>query len=479
LPVGFLLAALLLQALSAKEKHSQLRSAIPVILLTGAVSAVLSCITGWLLASGGDYDDSLVSWHRWMGISLAILSLIIYFRLRKRGFDRLHNILLLVLLILIIITGHLGGSLTHGSDYLTGPLTGKSSSGLPLAADTPLANVQEARAYVEVIRPILQNNCYSCHGPTRQKGGLQMDAPDLLMKGGKDGAVILPGNGNGSELIKRLFLPADDEHHMPPKDKRPLHEKQLALIHWWIDQGADFTRRVKELQQPDSIRPALLSLQQKRRSRLSPSDMPAAQVEAADPKAIDTLMARGVLVLPLAQNSNWLEADFSFLPPAPDSSSPSPSPLSPSSSSSSSSVPSCSSLLPLLLSLRQQLVSLRLTNTDIGDSALATISSCRAIRVLDLSGTRITDKGLPVLRSLDSLRVLNLVGTGVTADGVLALRPLKKLRAIYLFNTGIATKDWSRLQKAFPLTLLDSGNYSIPFLATDTEVVKPPKASPK
>jgi uncharacterized membrane protein/mono/diheme cytochrome c family protein len=448
LPIGLILAALLLQALSKKEKYASLRIGVPVVLLAGVVSAVLSCITGLLLASGGDYDPALVSWHRWMGLSLTALSLVIYLRLVRKGVDRTHQLLSLVLLVLLLITGHLGGSLTHGSDYLTGPLTGRGDQGFPLAADTPLANVQEARAYGEIIRPILQNNCYSCHGPSKQKGGLRMDAPDALMKGGKDGVVILPGNGNGSELIKRLVLPAGDEHHMPPKEKRPLNERQLALIHWWIDQGADLSRKVKEMQQPDSVRPALLSLQHARSHRSMLSDVPTGAVEAAGTGDIEALRSRGIFVMPLAQNSNWLEVEF---PTATDS------------------------LVHLLLPIRRQLVSLKLDNTNAGDSALAILAGCKALRTLGLSGTRVTDKGIAALRSLDSLRVLNLVGTAVTAGGILPLNSLRKLRSLYLYRTGVAGKDWPALKKAFPSVLLDSGGYSIPFIPTDTQVVQPPK----
>ena len=48
---------------------------------------------------------------------------------------------------------------------------------------------------------------------------------------------------------------------MPPKQKPQLNEKEIALIHWWIDEGADFNKKVKELKQPEIIKPYLLALQ--------------------------------------------------------------------------------------------------------------------------------------------------------------------------------------------------------------------------
>src|SRR5262249_11785036 len=158
-----------------------------------------------------DYDESLVGWHQWMGISLCLLSFVLWWRVRRRGFDRVDRVLALVVLGLVIVTGHLGGSITHGRDYLS---FGAAGSGGVAEVDSPIVDVQAARAYREVVRPILRDNCYSCHGATRQKGGLRLDDTVLMMKGGKDGVVIVPFRGGSSELIKRLLLPLEDEHHM-------------------------------------------------------------------------------------------------------------------------------------------------------------------------------------------------------------------------------------------------------------------------
>jgi uncharacterized membrane protein/mono/diheme cytochrome c family protein len=451
LPIGMLLAALLLQALAMKERYAALRPAVPVVLLAGVVFAVLSCLTGWLLSLSGDYDPDLVSWHMWMALSLTALSVFIYFRLVRKGFDRIHTLLSLGLLVLLLITGHLGGSLTHGADYLSGPLTGGADADAPgVAVDTPIANVQEAMAYQQVIRPIFQNNCYNCHGRTRQKGGLRVDGMEALIKGGKDGSVIVSHHADSSLLIRRLLLPADDEHHMPPRDRRQLNERQLTLLRWWVDEGPDYTHKIKELPQPDSIRPALLALQRPAHRPIAFPDIPTAPVEPADAKAIAALTARGVLVMPVAQNSNWLEADLS----AWTSGGP--------------------SLIPLLSPIKKQLVSLRAPGTPLADSDLTTLGQCLELRSLDLAGTKITDRGLPALRPLKNLHVLNLVGTAITAVGVTNLQPLQKLRSLYLFRTQVTSADWPLIRKTFPSMTLDSGGYSMPVLASDTQVVKAP-----
>ncbi len=77
-------------------------------------------------------------------------------------------------------------------------------------------------------------------------------------------------------------------------------------------------------------------------------------------------------------------------------------------------------------------------------------------------------RGLEPLRSLHNLRLLNLVGTAVTAKGILSLEPLKQLESIYLYRTKCASTDWPMLKQHFPKTALDTGGYTVPFVARDT-----------
>lgn len=449
LPIGILLTGLLLQWLSRKESYHISPQVIKLVLFCGMLGAVISCITGSLLSLSGDYDESLVSWHMWMGFAVAICSMFLFMKLARKELDNTYKALSVGLLLLITVTGHLGGTLTHGSGYLTGPFTSVPDSVLTKQKIIP--NIQEAKVYGDVIDPILQNKCHSCHGPKKQKGKLRMDDPQLLMKGGKDGVVITPFNSLKSELIKRLLLPDIDEHHMPPKDKPQLNEKQIALLHWWIDQGADFNKKVKELSQPEKVASYLLALQSDHIVvKKQVPDIPSGSVEKADDNAIKTLKNRGVLINPVAQNSNYLVANFV----------------------TASNITSQD--LALLLPVKKQLVWLKLGNAKINDSALVFIGQCQALTILQLNNTDITDKGMASLGSLQNLQSLNLVATKVTDQGILQLKSLKKLRSLYLYQTGIKKDNWNKLKSTFPATLLDSGGYEVPFLATDTVVVKAP-----
>lgn len=449
LPIGILLIALFLQWLSSRESYRSYASVVPVVLLIGVISAFLSCITGWILSLTDDYDHDLVSWHMWMGISVAFVSLLLYAKVLNPKFGIGRRLLTIVLLILIFVTGHLGGSLTHGSDYLTKPLADVFSKDTVVSVVIkPLPNVQEAYVYSDVVRPIFQTKCFSCHGANKQKGKLRMDDSLLLMKGGKDGKVILPGKARESEMIKRLLLPVDNEDHMPPKEKSQPTENQINLLQWWISQGASFGRQVKEVTQPEKIVPVLLALQKITVTEKEGFDIPAAPVDAADASVISKLKSWGVVVLPVAQNSNYLQANFI-----------------------SDTLISYDDL-QLLLGIKKQLIWLKLGNTNVSASALTTIGQLNKLTRLSLEHTPINDSGLPALTSLNNLQYLNLVGTAVTLKGILQLKNLQLLHSLYLFQTRIRKNELDVVKKAFPKTNIDSGGYAIEKLVTDTMMVK-------
>ncbi len=452
LPIGFLFIALILHWMSLKNKYAPLRPAIPVILLFGSAAAFASCITGYLLSICDDYDQSLVSWHMWMGIAVTLVSLILYAKEKNPLFAVNKQLLTIGLFVLLMITGHLGGSLTHGSDYLTKPfrqmLDGDSSVNVIIK---PIANLPEAVVYTDIISPILESKCYGCHNANKQKGSLRMDQLNLLMKGGKNGKIIEPGNPTESEMIKRLMLPTDDDDHMPPKEKPQPTESQLALLHWWITNNADATKKVKDFVQTDKIKPILTALQapvaaeQKART-----DIPAVATKPADAEIIEQLKTKNIVVLPVAQNTHYLMSSFV----------------------TDSIVDKTD--LQLLAQLKPQLIWLKLNNTNIGDEALGTVAQLTNLTKLDLSNTLVTDKGLAVLSNNTNLQILTLVGTKVTAAGVATLKNLNQLQALYLYKTGVVSKDWTLLKTAFPKTLVDTGGYQLTMRAMDTMLVTSP-----
>ena len=94
--------------------------------------------------------------------------------------------------------------------------------------------------YDQQIRPFLKDNCIACHNKTTTKGGLNMETPELMAKGGDSDVGIIPGNGTESIMFQAAAHTWDSE--MPPKGNKVgavnLTPEQLALFKAWIDQGA-------------------------------------------------------------------------------------------------------------------------------------------------------------------------------------------------------------------------------------------------
>jgi hypothetical protein len=93
--------------------------------------------------------------------------------------------------------------------------------------------------FAKDIQPLLQKNCYSCHGAENQEGGLRLDQKKRALEGGDSGAEIVPGKSAESRLV-RLIAGTDDEFgQMPPDGKgKPLSAEEIGLVRAWIDQGA-------------------------------------------------------------------------------------------------------------------------------------------------------------------------------------------------------------------------------------------------
>lgn len=125
LPIGFLLLAILMDLLAYRSAFVQYRAAVPMTLFLGFVAALLSCGTGYLLASSGDYDFSSLQTHQQAGWIVAGASgglwllNALFLRKQSQVGSRWMSALLLALGGLIAYTGHQGGSLTHGSDFLS------------------------------------------------------------------------------------------------------------------------------------------------------------------------------------------------------------------------------------------------------------------------------------------------------------------------------------------------------------------------
>ncbi|HEV7406457.1 MAG TPA: c-type cytochrome domain-containing protein [Chthoniobacteraceae bacterium] len=118
----------------------------------------------------------------------------------------------------------------------------------------PIADVQrkEPVNFDRDLLPFLNDNCLACHCKTTTKGGLNMETPELMLKGGETGPGIVPKKAMES-LVLQAAAHLESDLSMPPRDNKAkaknLTPEQLGLLKLWIDQGAKIFPRIERVVQ--------------------------------------------------------------------------------------------------------------------------------------------------------------------------------------------------------------------------------------
>lgn len=443
LPIGFLMMAFILLTASYWKRVKISRSALSLLFLASAFAAILSCVTGYLLSRSGEYNENTLWWHKWMGITLAAVSSIGWLILRDGKHLRTIQVVSLLLFVLLVFTGHWGASLTHGGEYLTEPLTAMTQPETP-PLDLAKVNFAEAKFYPDLVSPILEKKCVACHSAEKQKGNLRLENPEFILKGGKSGKAVVPFRKDESELLFRIHLAAQDKKHMPPKEKTALTEKEIELLDWWIESGADFDKKFADLV-PESKRKTLFAQAE------AEQFIPAKEISPANPQVVESLVKREVSIAPISMESHYLSVSFISVPAQ------------------------ASELLKELMPVKENVVTLNLNGSEVTEEMAATIASFGNLTKLHVENATISDQAVAKLSSCATLIFLNLKGTTVTAQAIEPLKTLPHLRHLFLYQTKIAKGDQEKIKTWLPHTLVDFGNYEVPTLPSDTQEVKPAK----
>jgi hypothetical protein len=94
-------------------------------------------------------------------------------------------------------------------------------------------------SYSKEVAPILDKFCATCHNEDEDHPSqLFMDTYESLMKGGKHGQAVKPGNAGESLLIQKMDAEPPFGKRMPPSKKLIPTAEQIEVLHQWIDQGA-------------------------------------------------------------------------------------------------------------------------------------------------------------------------------------------------------------------------------------------------
>jgi uncharacterized membrane protein len=442
LPIGFILMALMLMYYPKKDKLPFL-PAIEIALLWSSITSLLACISGFLLYSSEGYAFSSVQNHLILGLATALICLLLFFQVKKS--KKLNTTKIKfnsgLLMITLILTGHLGGNLTHGEEYLIEVLPQPIQSAFgysgyeefePIALDEN--HWKEALFYEDVIQPIFNQHCRSCHNSKNTKGGLLLTSKEEIVKGGKNGPVISVSNWAESPLFHRMTLPLDHEDHMPPKEKKQPMKEEVQLVKAWLESGASFEKNLafaginKDLVAPFFIKSEV-------------SVFPKIELPMVDNKTLNAIKSKGFFIEPLNEGSVLLRVSCINFPDFSEKD------------------------LESLQEINRHIVSLDLSRTKINDQIFESLKNFENLTILKLNHTQISGNGLEHLLRCMYLNQLHLTETEVGLDNIKLLNGHPKLEKVFAFKTPASFENETKVEFTFDVMF---GNFELPVLPTDS-----------
>ncbi len=442
LPIGILLFAIGVQWLSRLERFRYFKDTLIFTYGIGVLFAIIACITGYLLSRGGDYGADAVDQHMYYGIAMTIVALLCLASLHNR-FDRLAMRGSIVLLILLTITGHKGGALTHGEDFLS--FSPAKTSLLPKPS---FVSFDSIHYYEDIVRVILDHKCVQCHGEQKSKGKLQLDTPAGIMAAGKSKQSLLATLRDHQDmglLARRISLPITDKKHMPPSASVSLTSSELAILNHWVKTDDAFTQVISENERhADIISWIKKWLTEESNGVIGENEkniadeLPKVQLAPISEVAVSALRNLGVIALAVGEGSPFFDINFV-------------------------NVDSLSMLhITSLKKIAPHIVRLRLSGQTFTEANVSWLSEMTHLQKLYIDNTNITDESIEALRNLRHLRYLNVSQTNISNSGLNAISQLPELTSV--FANGSKVRELT-LENG---TLVEVGGYFLPALATDT-----------
>ena len=373
------------------------------ILVGNALMASMVALLGLFLSKQDAYDNDTLNLHKWGGLSITLISwLLIYIKKFATNYKKI--IALGYLLVLLFFT-HQGALLTHGENALSIP--------------TPAVVVVEVKTvdssltvYEKAIAPILTQKCVSCHGPDKVKGKLQLQSPELILKGGKDGNILNGIQNEEALILQRIHLPNADEKHMPPIDKLQLTLEELTLLNKWVKAGGNFTKKISELAKTDSL--AILAMAYKAPAKGSGDK----KNTAPDLKEFNS---NYLTVNYLFSGSEEIEVNFfqgSFYK---------------------------IEQLKNLEKIKDKIVSLNMQGMPITKEDLAIILQFTKLKKLNLNYTKLTLNDLQPLKSINSLMNLSICGMDVNQNTLAKFLEKAPFTEINIWTNHSSKKEFQQL----------------------------------
>ena len=420
LPIGIFVLTILFEFAALTKRFKKLESNIPFMLTIGIGFSILSLVTGLLLSQDGSNKKTDVDLHKWIAIATTFLC--IFYQVWRNQLAKYKYAQVLGLIVLstsIVLTGHFGGTLTHGKDFISFSNKYKEET---LVKALVIPDINQAVLYKDIVQHTLTMKCVQCHGEERQKGKLRLDDKNGILAGGKNGNVINLNQPEQSELLKRLLLEDNDEYHMPPKNKKQLTGFEKTILQWWISSGASFDTNIASMQPDEKTKLALAEFKktyasdeiEKVKKRKEVNEIPASLKQ--------DLEKDGWVISAISKDDNHIRAVGYNLE--------TPSDLA----------------LNKLLPIKEQLVELKLSSSGVTDKDLSIVKQLSNIEKLWLDENEITDQGIKHLIDLNNLFYINLTFTSVSKIGIEQLMNNKSLESVYVYQTGMNQSDISGLK---------------------------------
>jgi len=414
LPIGGMFALICIRLLKNVTQQEQYEHFFSTVLSSVVLVSLLSAITGIFIAASGDYGEETVALHRKSGITFSVL-LYAYSVIRNYLGTLAEKLLFTLLIVVLIFTGHQGGVLTHGKDFLQPHKRSVKNA----VNDT--GNAEDSVFFEAAVMPVIAKKCISCHNEQKAKGELMLTDADFWQRGGKSGPLIQAGDVSGSLLMQRVLLPDNDELHMPPIGKPQLTGDEIKTLRLWIQSGASYIRKVKSYMADDSMMSVISVL--KARNEVKKSVYTFKRVT---PDVLERLNTPYVHVTPIYAGSPALSATF-FVASAYSS-----------------------NALESLTEVKDQLVYLNLSGMPVGAGDLKKVSAFSNLEKLYLNNTKVTDKDVLQIKELKKLTHLSLLNTEVRSGIRKLFSATTGLSHVYLGSPGIQTDTINAWRKAFP-----------------------------
>ncbi len=417
LPIGFLLLIVFTEfyfsLVLRKELNRKFSLFAWFLSFAGAVFAIL---TGLLISSGGHYIDSNLSTHKIFGFLLLGFTFVSWL-IRQVGVRVKNTKLLffnLVGVVLLTLTGHYGGNLTHGEAYLAEiiPISSKTKKDKNYQS-LANKNIDSIVLYEDLIHPIFSAKCISCHNNDVQRGGLNMSNLEQLMKGGNAGKPTNPINPRKSLLFNRIILPTHDIKSMPP-DGDLVSYDEINLILWWIANE----KSSKKILDIDLLSNEIeLTIKTLYDLNLSPKPWnEKINLDKLDKEALEALNKDTYDVNFISENQKFISIKFlkneinqdDFLP---------------------------------LIKLSNHIVYLKFPELSLNKNLFNNLEIFNNLIKLDLKNNPLEDEELTKLKGLENLEVLNLIGTSITEKSIKTFNEFKNLKRVYLWKTKISSNS--------------------------------------